>query len=389
LQAVACQGNTDEVARLLDQRADVKATSSANGESALAVAAGAGHVEVIQLLLDHQASTERGGAGRNDTNALAHAVRGRKLAAARMLLANQAGVNTADANGITPLIHAARDGLFDFTTLLLSWGATLEDTCPSTETSCVGETPFYVALKAGFYNNANQLLQANANVELTDSDGYTPLYYSAKNGLIPFVDLLITAGANVEATDTSEEYPVDPWSYDPRGSEPPDYQQTDPRGVSFLDQTPITVLYHAVRNGQPLVVQKLLDASANVETVDSVGLTPFWYAALNGHQVIMSALIAKGANIEIKDLHDFTPLAMASTYNRQATVNYLIANGASKVGLLSKEVKNYLGVKFFEKLCPQAQGAGCPWRDDFDAQTWTLQNLLEWRGFSDMVTLLT
>jgi len=337
------------------------------------------------------------GTGRNSSSALVRAVRGRKLAAARMLLANEAGVNTADANGITPLIHAARDGLYDFVTLLLGWGANKEDTY-------AGDTPLFWALKGGFYNNVVQLLSAGANKEAVDPDGYTPLYYSAKNGLMPFLTLFILNGCVVDATDTSEDYPLDPWGNDPAGSEPTDYLMADPRGRSFFDETPVTVLYHAVRHGQPLVIQALLDAGANVEVVDSVGLTPFWYAALAGHQTIMDKLIAKGANKEIKDLHDFTPLAMAATYNRKATVTYLLGKGASKVGLLTKPVLNYLGYKYWEwdyeapgwmgsaalqTSCPQRQDGGCPWRDSPATQVWTLQSLLHWRGFSNMVTLLT
>jgi len=349
------------------------------------------------------------GANSEGSSALAHAVRGRNLAAARKLLVNEPNVNTVDATGMTPLLLAARSGMYMFVTLLLSWGANLEDKCP-TGTDCVGDTPLWLSLKLGFYENFVQLLTAGANIEVTDAQPITMCYYAAEFGLLPYLTLLLLPphSCNVEFVDVPGV-----------------------RGVPG-----VTVLFHAVRNGQPAVVQALLDVNANTETSDTttfpapcdpcvVNLTPLWYAALAGHTVIVEKLVAAGANKEVTDVHGWTPLAMASTYDRRAMVSTLITAGANKAGLLAAEVKNYQGkLPFWEwdeiapgfmgtvdqpTNCPPRQDGGCPWRDN-DAMTrpwfkfpyfndksygveqgehytqvFTLEKLLRWRGFPNMV----
>jgi protein DGCR14 len=275
---------------------------------------------------------------------------------------------------------------------LVGWGADVTATFPAVG----GDTALHIALKGGFFDSVVLLLDSNSNIEALDSNGLTPLYYAAKHGMIDFMKLFLypTVAAFVGAPVTAA------------GVAGANVNAAGP------DNNGVTVLYHAVQNGQPMVVQELLNAPGiTVDTVDTAGVTPFWYAALNGHYVIMDALITAGANKEIEDLHGFTPMAMAASYNRVAIVNYLITKNAVKVGLLGKTMRNFLGARYFESICgvvatgawpdmtPPENASTCPWREDPEqgttgvsetgALTWTLENLLTWRGFTSMITLLS
>jgi len=85
-----------------------------------------------------------------------------------LLQANPRLVNSADANGLTPLHYAAFGGSKDVTRLLLANGALVN------ALSKLSVTPLHMAVTAGQQETAAVLLSKGANLAARDSDGRSP-----------------------------------------------------------------------------------------------------------------------------------------------------------------------------------------------------------------------
>ena len=91
----------------------------------------------------------------------------------------------------------------------------------------------------------------------------------------------------------------------------------------------------ALNNENPAVIEALLTGGANLEARDEDGNTPLhWAARNNGNPVVLEALLAAGANLGARDDSDNTPLHWAAVgsdrgeYYDPANLEALIAAGA-------------------------------------------------------------
>ena len=72
----------------------------------------------------------------------------------------------------------------------------------------VQETPLTRAVKNGFYEIIEQLLNAGANVEYPRKHGITPLMIAASRGDLHSCQLLLKSGANIHAVDVCKDTPL-------------------------------------------------------------------------------------------------------------------------------------------------------------------------------------
>jgi ankyrin repeat protein len=79
-------------------------------------------------------------------------------------------VEVGTMGGLTPLLHAVREGNIEAATALLDGGADLEGAAGD------GTTPLLMAALNGHFDLAQQLLRGGANAKVVDSRGVTPLY---------------------------------------------------------------------------------------------------------------------------------------------------------------------------------------------------------------------
>ena len=120
LVQAAAEGRADDVARLL-ARGSSPGERSARGSSALALAAQAGHVAVIEQLITAGADPDIRDRSENQWTPLLHAVDTHQQGAVRTLLSHGADSNLG--SGLTPLIMAAGFGDTGMVRLLLDHGA--------------------------------------------------------------------------------------------------------------------------------------------------------------------------------------------------------------------------------------------------------------------------
>lgn len=180
LMMAARWGNNGDVARLLLKKgADPKIDS--NGETAMMLAAGEGHHEIVKALI-------------------------------------AAGLNVNDATksaGVTPLIGAAAGGRLETVRVLLAAGADVNAKMLDGSTALMGAvsdlvsppgSPQYVSSgdPARNYNHdgvVKILLAAGGNVEAINESGRTALMLAAAVGRVTAIRLLLEAGANPSVQD--------------------------------------------------------------------------------------------------------------------------------------------------------------------------------------------
>jgi len=175
--------------------------STADGKTALMLAAQQGRKDLIRELLD-------AGAGINVTNtrggtALMYAALAGDTASSYLLLERGAKVNSQSSNGWTALMIAAVKGYDELVSLLLDRGA--DPNLPD----IYDWTPL---MRAAYENRLAivRTLLASKGVDLTAVNEYgaTALHQSAERGYLQITQLLIDGGADPQAKDRDDRTPV-------------------------------------------------------------------------------------------------------------------------------------------------------------------------------------
>ncbi len=140
------------------------------------------------------------------------------------------------------------------------------------------------------------LLKQHVDVDAPQGDGTTALHWAAFHDDLPMVNLLLAAGANVKAASR---------------------------------EGAITPLFLACTNGNAAVIEALLKAGADANSVKANGTTALMTAAASGNADAVNALLTHGAQVNAKEsAHGQTALMFAAALNRDAVVRVLIAHGA-------------------------------------------------------------
>lgn len=262
------------------------------GYTALHWAAREGHLQTVQLLVEHGAEL-RANDDRTGGTALHLALAAHREKVARYLIPKYAAIDAIDTGnfgGATPLSIAAREGLVEMARLLIEKGADIEGRGNSHR----GLTPLGMAVVQGRTAVAEELIGRGANYE--DVGGKeSALILAARYRNVALAKLLIERGANMGAHDAGG------WA----------------------------ALHWAARNGMTEVVRQLLDHAANVDGGSPRGVdSPLIAAIFWGHVEVVNLLIDRGANVNRAGLHGARPLSTAIVGGNVAIVRLLIAKGA-------------------------------------------------------------
>ncbi|KAI5779642.1 ankyrin repeat-containing domain protein [Peziza echinospora] len=231
-----------------------------NAAPALHLAARGGHENIISLLLDKGADVEKK-LGDAEWTPLKLAIYTGQKNAVAMLLKRGAEVqfNIGPKSLWTPFQHAASEGWIEIMSLLLEWGASIE------QESFFGITALHCAAAGGRSRAIQLLLEHGANVNsIGTRDGYTPLHSAVCWGTVTFdgaqaVGLLIEKGANIEQRCSSGRTP----------------------------------LHHAAIKGCEVMTKLLVDKGADVMARDKKNCTPADLAGLRGHIGVQKMLIER------------------------------------------------------------------------------------------------
>ena len=144
------------------------------------------------LLFGASASAQVGTGDRR----LVTALKSQDITAARPLIRQRLGINTADVDGSTPLQWAAHWNDVETVKLLLAAGA------KATVANRYGVTPLHEAATIGSAPVIAALLRAGAQASATYGEGETALMLAARAGSLESVKLLLEAGADVNASES-------------------------------------------------------------------------------------------------------------------------------------------------------------------------------------------
>ena len=201
--------NVPLIERLIAKGADVKAANQF-GSTPMIEAATFGNAAVIAKLLDAGADVESPGA--DGQTALMIVARSSNVAAAKVLLERGANANAAELwRQQTALMWAAAQAQPEMVKLLIEHGAqvdarSVENKWPRQVTGeprrmyrpMGGLTPLLFAAREGCLECARALVEAGADINLTDPKNITPLFLAIDNFHFDLAKYLIEKGANVE-----------------------------------------------------------------------------------------------------------------------------------------------------------------------------------------------
>jgi len=248
LMRAAHDGLIEDVKRFLKSGAMIDAAESARGTTALMMAAAAGHVDVMKVLLDAGADREK--LDKRGRSALLVALDEQQSAAAICLLQAKVKVDVEDSGKYTALTLACRNGDKAAVELLLKLHAKVE------ASDANSYSPMHVASVLNRKEIVELLIDAGAGVNVKDDNWITPLMMACQGGAKETAELLIKRGAKIELADR-------------KGN---------------------TVLHHAARGRNAAVVQMLLQVGADRQHKNNSRETAFDVAVPEADISVMSVL---------------------------------------------------------------------------------------------------
>ncbi|XP_074481872.1 ankyrin repeat and SOCS box protein 15b isoform X1 [Sebastes fasciatus] len=295
-----------------------------DGDTALTLAAEAGLVENVRMLLQHGASPHHTNS-RNEYPLLI-AVRQRSYDMVVSLVMGGAFVEQVCLTKWTVTHEAAKVGCPDILMLLLRHGAKV------TARAGHGVTPLGVAAEYGNSAALEILIQEGGDVCAQASNGDTVLYDASGSGNLDCVELLLQHGANPNVASYACQLPIHRAAYEGhilvlRTLIP----ITAKRAIHLSGQDPV---HSAADGGQVECLELLLEKGYDVnallgthisENYGDLRKTPLYFAVSNGDVTCAERLLAAGASTELDPLRC---ILVAIRAERHELVQLLLSYGA-------------------------------------------------------------
>jgi ankyrin repeat protein len=219
----------------------------------------------------------------------------------RALIGKGAHVNLPHA-GLTPLLAATRScshGRPETVTTLVANGA--DPSLPDAD----GNTPLHHAALCAEAAVAAILIDAQAPLEARNRNQATPLAVAAGAANWPLLRFLVERGA---LADTALPAAADIADDDPEGVQTLLKHKAH---VNAVDALGASALAHAARENRAAIARVLLDAGALAASADRYGTTPLMEAARAGATDVVALLAEKQPDVHAADQHGRTALTLA------------------------------------------------------------------------------
>ena len=164
------------------------------GRNAMWYAACGGHVQCVELLLQHNVNANK--ADNFDVTPLAAACKQGHISVLKLLVeSGSVDINTKNAEGMTPLMQAAIAGQTKLVKVLIAFGADVN--LPNSSRM----TPLHHAAVQGKSNMCSLLVKLGADLNACDKKGQTPLHSAVYYGRSVVAISLVRMGASIAALD--------------------------------------------------------------------------------------------------------------------------------------------------------------------------------------------
>ncbi|KAM6940651.1 uncharacterized protein FYW49_018479 isoform 2-T2 [Xenentodon cancila] len=227
-----------------------------------------------------------------------------------LLLEAQATVDIKDHKGMRPLHYAAWQGKTEPMKMLLKAGSSVNGQ------SDEGQIPLHLSAQHGHYDGSEMLLQHQSNPCISDSAGKTPLDLACEFGRVGVVQLLLSSNMCAAMLEP---------------------KPSDPNGVSPL--------HLAAKNGHIDVIRLLIQAGIDINRQSECG-TALHQAALCGKTEVVRLLLDSGISAGVRNTLSQTALDIVNQFTTtQASreIKQLLrdASAAMQVRALKDYCNNY------------------------------------------------
>jgi len=178
------------------------------------------------------------------------------------------------------------------------------------------------AIKTGDSGTVKKLIKAGTGINEVDSEGNSPLAYAIMNSDVSLVKKLMKADAVVDASAIIA-------SSRKNNSKINSMIRKQGLALNSINSEGNTPLMHALKTGDDILLQFMLNNDADVNIADPSATTPLLYAILNkrGGDVIQ-ALLEKEANPDFPNKEGKSPLLEALEQQDVDLINLLLSNNA-------------------------------------------------------------
>ena len=314
--------------KLLEYGADAAATDRRFNRTPLEWAVLDGHVDMVQLLLQHGSFSAIRQRQMLYLAEVYFAIRESDDEVVNRLLLDGMLEEMEDLSKLLLVHIPAERGYRDVVQMFLQLGADIEATT-------YGErTALHLAARMGHVGVVKHLVHQAAKVNSKDYDGITPLMMAARRGNADVVSFLLKKGAEIDAYGTVE------YTEGPSSAIGQAVSKEHTAIVRLLLEKGAdpnskfrkgTLLHTAIRNGDSQsIVELLLEKGADLEAKNHNGQTVLLVAAVRAEVEIVQLLLEKGANLEAKDGNGRTALLRAARWYgaHSRTVQLLLEKGA-------------------------------------------------------------
>lgn len=328
LQAAAGSDNMDIVKLLLAHDARIDAKDDSEGKTALSTAASHGELDIVQYLVTHGADINTTDKYGNTPLALAayFAPFSEHLAVVKYLVSAGSDIALPNHAGVTPFFRAITNNSFDAAQFLILEGADIN--APDKE----GITPLIWAASNNKLDAVKFLISNHAKMDAADKHDLTALYYAASSDNLAVAQYLIAHGADINWVSNRENYLSVLGVAAQNGHlDIVNYLVSSGANVNLHANDGSTPLINAAQNDEPQIAQFLLAHHAKVDAADSEGMTALYWAAVFGYVDVARILVKYHADVNwaSHNSHGDNVLGIAAWNGQLKMVKFLIAQGAN------------------------------------------------------------
>lgn len=259
-------------------------------------------------------------------------------------------MNTIAKSGGTAVMFAAGGGHNDTTKLLLDHGADVNIVVQATpeyieqvakaiaegkedvEPHKDGVTALIVAAQGGHIGTVKLLVEAKADVRVTDDEDMTPLLSAIKGNYAAVATYLVQNGADpndVYIDEKSKKHNLLMDAVVVNNTEFALLLIEKGANASHADEDGVTVTTQAAYLGLLSIVEALLKTDTDVTIANNEGINPLIAAASEGHLAVVEALLLDGRiQLNDKDKDGTNALMAAAVRGHKEVVEVLVAKGA-------------------------------------------------------------
>lgn len=327
---LAAQKGFVEIAQALLAKGSDPTAKSYDGWTALIIACYAGHTELVHILLARCGQADIKWRTKQGLNALAiavgqHHMPGGRMKIIKMLLSNDAKVDSRTLSGWTSLIKAAYGGHDDVIQLLLASGADINAAAQN------GFTALIAAAQNGWIDCVSLLLEKGADCNAKTSDGSTALIAACNGGYTEIVELLLSYGANMHVRYKNGATALMAATYRghkdiaflliDRADEGAGVGEGEGDGegsgsnkmVDAINQDGWNALLVAVDRGRLGITTRLILKGSDVNQTSTTGWTSLMSACQHGYEDIVDVLLEHGAECNVSQADGWSPLLIAAS----------------------------------------------------------------------------